>query len=117
MGHAGDLWLDHGGLACVPFAALIVAMALREGIVARLLSQRPLVLLGEISFSLYLIHHPLLRLYLLHRTSLPDLPPLLAYVTFWTVSLLASYLSWRLIERPCRRWLRGDARWARAAQP
>lgn len=108
IGPAGGVWLVHGGLTCLPFAAVIVAMALRHGLVARLLALRPLVVLGEISFAIYMIHHPVLRLYQQHQAMVADLPTWLVYAAYWAVVLIASWLSWRLVERPCRRWLRGE---------
>jgi peptidoglycan/LPS O-acetylase OafA/YrhL len=43
-------------LAVLLFPGLIVALATNRGIVARLLSNRALHVLGTVSFSLYLIH-------------------------------------------------------------
>lgn len=106
VGLGGKVWLVHGGLACLPFAALIVVMALGRGALARALAARPLVFLGEVSFSIYMLHHILLRTYQFHRPSLPALPPLVAFAAYLAVVLLASALAWRLIERPCRSLLR-----------
>jgi len=108
VGLGGKVWLVHGGMACLPFAALVVAMALRAGLVSRALETRALVLLGEVSFAVYLLHHILLRAYQAYRPALPVLPPLAAYLAFLATLLVTSYLAWRLIERPCRRLLRGE---------
>jgi peptidoglycan/LPS O-acetylase OafA/YrhL len=52
--------LFHNGLLAPLFAVLIIALAGGRGPLAALLSTRPLVALGEASYSLYVIHVPLL---------------------------------------------------------
>lgn len=49
----------HNGLLSPAFAGLILALATGQGAVARFLAQPPMVLLGEASYSLYLLHLPL----------------------------------------------------------
>jgi peptidoglycan/LPS O-acetylase OafA/YrhL len=56
VGSGGEAWLASSGFVCLVYAALIGVMACEWGAVSRALSCRPLVLLGEISFSLYLLH-------------------------------------------------------------
>jgi len=66
----------------------------------RLLSWRPIVRVGLISYSLYLWHWPILvfaRRYL--QRSLSPLETALAIV----LALLLAWLSWRYVERPFRR--------------
>jgi hypothetical protein len=68
-----------------------------------------LVLLGEISFSVYLLHQILLFCYSTNITSFAHLPNILSLSIFWSILLLASYLMWALIEMPCRRLMLGQA--------
>jgi hypothetical protein len=82
-------------------------MACEWGEVSRLLSRRPFVLLGEISFSLYLLHLLFCHYYVIHPGPFVSVPPWLLFVGYWLVILLASYVGWALVEVPCRRALVG----------
>ncbi len=90
------------------FAALILALALTRGERPRFLTAPLLVLLGEASYSLYLIHVPVKNALKLvgERVGLPIGSP--AGVA---LSLLASVglsiLAFRLVEGPARRWIVG----------
>lgn len=107
IGPGGEAWLASSGLVSLPFAALIGVMAFEWGWMARLLSCPPLVLLGEISFSLYLFHLLVLHYYVIHPALFMTLPPWLLYVGFWLLVLLMAYVGWSLIEVPCRRIIVG----------
>ena len=107
VGPGGEAWLASSGLVCLPFAALIGVMAFEWGWIARLLSCRPLVLLGEISFSLYLLHLLVCHYYVIHPAPFVALPPWLLYIGFWSLILLMAYVGWALIEVPCRRAIVG----------
>lgn len=113
VGAGGEAWLASSGFVCLPFAALIGVMAFEWGWVARLLSCRPLVLLGEISFSLYLLHLLVCHYYVIHPAPFVMLPPWLLYVGYWLIVLLMAYVGWSLIEVPCRRAIVGL--WERSA--
>jgi peptidoglycan/LPS O-acetylase OafA/YrhL len=80
-------------------------MALELGLLSRLLAFPLLVLLGEISYSLYLIHQIALRYYAQHAPALALIPGWIAYSLFWALTLLAAYVSWAVVERPARRFL------------
>jgi len=88
-------------------AALILGLALLERPVLGVLHRRPLVLLGEASFSLYLIHVPLAHIAQIAGIRQSD---------GWIVLLLAiglSILVFRCIEEPMRKMIRlrfGDHR-------
>lgn len=81
-------------------AALIILSGIRnDGLVARILSLRPLVSIGTISYSLYLWHWPIVAY--LHYASVPlTLPVKLAALA---VMFALSAASFRLIEAPCRK--------------
>jgi hypothetical protein len=102
LGTGGLLWLMWSGLTCVPFAALICVMALERGWISRALSWSPLVLLGETSYSVYLIHWILLYSYVARPSLFPAVPDRFLLVMFWVILLLASYLCWTFVEVPCR---------------
>jgi peptidoglycan/LPS O-acetylase OafA/YrhL len=80
-------------------AALIIATGERANPVSRILSIEPLRRIGLISYSLYLIHWPLLsfaHLYLNEELSLTQ------RLLIVSISFLLAFLSWRFIETPCR---------------
>jgi len=95
------LWLTQ--IICAPvFAILIPVLAYGEGMVSRLLSVRPLVLLGEISFALYLVHSPIAQILFAYPgfTGFATIEAQL--VLYWAVSLFAAWGLWNLIEKPGR---------------
>lgn len=102
------LWLFAGGLCAPFFGLLLVVMALRRGLLSWLLARPVFVFLGEISYSVYLLHHVLLMYCLHHRELLGWMPPWLQLVIFLSVMLLISCLTWRYVEMPCRSWFRAS---------
>jgi len=103
---ASCLGLDRGspfpGWNAVPacLGTLLVIWAGEDAIGNRLiLSSRPLVLIGLISYPLYLWHWPLKSF--AHIVTGPDLPSSLA-VSLAVCALLLSILTWRFIEKPLR---------------
>ena len=107
IGSAGRVWLAHAGFSSLPFAALILVMALELGWLSRLLAFPLLVLLGELSYSLYLIHQVVLRYYAAHAPAFALIPGWIAYPVFWALTLLAAFVTWAVVERPARRFLVG----------
>lgn len=86
------------GLYYVPFMALIIfVFAFQKGYISKLLSNRKLVFLGEVSFSFYMIHNLVLRYLdiagLSHSISI--------YVGF-IVSLVLSMVLYQWFEEPLR---------------
>lgn len=81
-------------------AALLIHSGTWDTATARLLSTRPMVFTGRISYSLYLWHWPLLVFagYLAFR-------PLTGWETAGVIAatVLLSVLSWRYVEQPFRR--------------
>jgi len=102
---AGEVWLLSAGFSCWAFAAFIFAMALGQGLLSRLLSWSFFVLLGEISYSLYLVHMPIATYLARHPMDLSDTWRWTAYPIYCLVILATSYLIWALVERPCRHFL------------
>jgi peptidoglycan/LPS O-acetylase OafA/YrhL len=89
---------------CLGTALLLASGAdkAQQGIVNRLLSLRPLVLLGLLSYSIYLWHWPLVAYFNYHGERLAGL-------TRWVVIVApigAAAASYVLVERPFRRGVR-----------
>ncbi len=76
---------------------IIFTIAANAGVVATALSAKPLYLLGELSFSIYLVHLPLI-LAIRHYTS----APLAVIALTIPITLMVSVVTYRLIEVPAR---------------
>ena len=84
---------------CVGAALLIYTGAESGGLATRLLSSRPIVFIGKVSYSLYLVHWPLIVFF--RYISLTS-PSLLSAVFIVASSLALAVFSWWFIERPFR---------------
>ncbi|ADV83803.1 acyltransferase family protein [Terriglobus saanensis] len=98
----------HGGLLTPIFATLIFGLTGSHWM-TRFLSLRPIAILGEASFCLYLLHfNTWILLHLFHvpdRLHLATLDPWLSYV----IIIGVAYIAFRFVETPSRRYLL--ARW------
>ena len=93
---AAIIW---SGTAARPAVAKRPRVAARPA-VSRLLALRPLVLTGRISYSLYLVHWPVL---VFGKRLFPDSGPTAFAVGVALISLALAALSYRLVEQPFRR--------------
>jgi peptidoglycan/LPS O-acetylase OafA/YrhL len=109
--HTG--WIDIASLLTIYF------LAQRGSFLTRLLSHPWLLLLGESSYSLYLLHVPLrdtTRAVVNRVEVLQQLPQELIFFTFLLFSILASVLTFKYLEAPARRRINAWGR-AEAAPP
>ena len=87
---------------CLGAALIIAAGRAGNSLVARLLSWRPLVFIGRISYSLYLWHWPVIVFMIMSgltpSTHQPSWLKFLAVV----ISVILATLSWRYVETPFR---------------
>lgn len=89
-----------GFWSILPCVATGLIIAARRGPVSQLLSLRPMVWIGGISYSLYLWHWPVLAL-IRYYTGQYELSP--ASLTLFAIgSFLAAWLSYRFVEGPVR---------------
>jgi peptidoglycan/LPS O-acetylase OafA/YrhL len=104
--------VDAFPLAIIPSAALIVALgAPTKGAVHRFLSTRPLAWLGRISFSIYLVHDPVLlaAVQVIGRVRWLHASPAMVSISvalYFAAVLAVSEAAWRWLEVPARRYLR-----------
>lgn len=99
-----DSHTDFPGLTavapCVGAALLLISVGPDDrDVVSRALRSRPFVLVGKLSYSLYLWHWPVLVLWT-HADQRPESPLAMAAVMVITFSLSA--ISYRLVETPLR---------------
>ena len=103
-------FLAQNFLTAVPIATVIFCVARIPCAVSRMLAAAPLVALGEISYSIYAVHTWTLRIFIREPVE---------YTTAWGVdavfrmgfgillTLVLASATYRIIEVPGRRWLRG----------
>ena len=106
------LWSKVIFLALPAIALVVLLTAQNEGWIARALSIRPIVFLGEISFSLYMVHWMTLHIayWMMPRVEL-DIPKIvLLNSALLSVVLGLSMLTYHLIELPARAWGRSVGR-------
>jgi peptidoglycan/LPS O-acetylase OafA/YrhL len=96
------IWAGHGPVCVLAFAFLIYVMGLGRGYVSRVLSAPPLVLLGEISFTIYLLHYILLLVFEWRRGALQPYDTPAGFGFFWVFLLVLAWLVWAGFERPVR---------------
>ncbi len=112
-------------ITLVFFPLLLLCGAYGSPAVNRLFSLRPLQRIGDWSFSIYLVHQPLLFVIFktmdyisMHRskTGLPVDPPVPGFFIAWTIclgflalTLFVARLTYRYVENPARRWLNAKA--------
>jgi len=99
--------LMHGGLLVPLFAALVVGLS-GPNIIATVFAWRPLVLLGQCSYCLYLLHFNFINLVRLYhvpeRLHIAALDPWITYAA----ALLLAFAALHLVERPARKAILRD---------
>lgn len=90
------------GIFFVPmWAVLIYVFAFEQGVLSKILSNKFLVYLGEISFAFYMVHN--LILYYMEFLSLPIyLNAIIALIA----SIGLSSIVYKFYEEPLRKWIR-----------
>ena len=95
----------------VALSGLVLLVALHTGSVQTWLSSRPFQFLGRVSYSLYLVHVPILGATLLIATRVVGTGPagyILGTIASVITSLVGAVIFWQLVEKPCVAWLRGN---------
>lgn len=108
IGQAGIVYIIHSG-SSLAFAFLIFIMALEAGLISRILNLNVFVLLGEASYSIFLLHQIILLFYTGHSLLFSHVPQALLYVAFLVLLLISSFFMLIVIERPGYRFLRSFA--------
>ncbi len=99
--HPYFYWLRYCG-GVLFYAALILILALGKGLVARMLSNSFFVKLGDISYSVYLVHWSILSIFLLHKNDIFQNLLWLNTSCYCIAVLTAAYFNYTFIETVCR---------------
>ena len=100
FGVTNDLWASHAVMASV--AGMFACVVLLVPPNGSYLASAPMRFVGEISYSLYLLHMPVLRL----TDPLGPGTSLIRLASFFGLSLIVATISCHFVERPCRRMIR-----------
>ena len=98
-----DIFINPWAVA-VCGAILVFTMAAGDCWANRMLSLKPAVWLGEISFGMYLLHRPVQAL--IYETGLNALHPIAKVSLAMAIVLVVSHLALKLLEEPARNALR-----------
>jgi peptidoglycan/LPS O-acetylase OafA/YrhL len=102
--------VDSGGVMAVLFLPLVVALSVGTGTLPALLSTRPFIYGGQISFSLYMIHEPVHTVWnwavQQYTIVMPKSTAKVVVVALIAVAIGLAMLLYHLVEEPARRWMR-----------
>lgn len=103
----------------IPAALVLAAFALGPQVDERWRGWAPALIVGDASYSLYLVHEFMLRpLYLAWQKGALGVVPLWIFVPVgFAVSLAAALATYYFFEKPVTRWLNGRRRKPRAPAP
>ena len=94
------------GILAPLFLIFIVSLALNKGWIAKVFSIPLLVLLGEASYSMYILQRPVSGIYDRTFGKLGMLPDQAHFYLYMLVLIIVSILSYKLFETPVRLWIR-----------
>ena len=91
----------------LPVSLVILIFALQRGYISRLLSNRGLVIGGEISYSFYLIHLFIILTYLQMATLYQwHIHWMISVPVIFCITIALSLLSYYYFEKPANRWVK-----------
>ncbi len=95
------------GYYWIPMSLLILIFSYQSGYISKLLSGKMMIVLGEISFSFYLIHQLIIKfIYALNKKMHWTENGILLILVVFFISLILSYLMYNFIELPSNRYLK-----------
>ncbi|MBD0726572.1 hypothetical protein B6A10_15470 [Flavobacterium sp. L1I52] len=102
----------HNGLLAILFIPLIIFLSLNNGLITRLFQEKKLVFLGEISYGIYILQHPvysLISAYSVNKYLNISEPTIVFLIRFIILLILAS-LSYLFLEKPIQMVVRKTTR-------
>jgi len=99
-------WLEHSSGAPL-YACLILIMAFQRGWLSRTFSVGPMVFLGEISYSVYLVHWIVLQYLQGWQSQLQSVPTWCGCAIYWLIVIALASGIFTFVERPARQIMRG----------
>lgn len=96
----------HNGLMAILFGPFILILALNTGKITKLFSYKIFVILGEISYGMYIYQYPAYTLISYLGKTIKSAHPDLFFYAFFIILLVTSFISYYLIEIPLRRLIK-----------
>lgn len=91
----------------IPIMTIILIFAFQQGAISKILSHKYAIWLGEISFGFYMIHHLVMRYFILGNGKFELITNhYLIIILLFTVTVIAAAASHRYFETPLNRWIR-----------
>lgn len=96
---AGAFWLHHSAVPFIPFALFITILLTHKGLVSKFFGSKPMVFLGELSLSMFMIHGVLIAFVNVNFRQEQSMTS-----AFYALSglLIASHIMQNYIVRPLR---------------
>jgi len=104
MHHSIPYIVMHTGFFAPAFTAIILGLAFRPAWSAPF-EWRPLVLLGEASYALFLLHLPILIIWLFVDAKPPSVSTPENSMIGVGITIFAALLAYWIVEKPARKWL------------
>jgi peptidoglycan/LPS O-acetylase OafA/YrhL len=101
---SGEFWA-HFAISLF-FGLVVVCFAINKGLMSKILKQRLFVVLGEISFAMYLIHQIVFRFYMSHKNMFEPLPKDAIFPLLVITAFVFAYGIWRFVELPAQAQLK-----------
>jgi peptidoglycan/LPS O-acetylase OafA/YrhL len=102
LGDAGGFWLANSLIPLAAFGVLILVFSASAGLFSRILSLRPLVLLGEASYLMYLLHQFIYHYVHIHARGYADIPPIAILWMVWLFVFSLALFLYQYWESPVR---------------
>lgn len=99
------------GLIAPLFLLFIVLLARSQGIITTLLAAPSLVLLGEASYSLYILQRPVYGIYHNYLAKHLAVSELWHFYIYLILLIVVSIASYKLFETPVRQWVNSRVSW------
>jgi peptidoglycan/LPS O-acetylase OafA/YrhL len=96
------VWSFESGSSAIPAAILVFALACGRGAISRVLATRPIVFLGEISYSVFVLHQVVMWYYFRFHEHLIGYSNSTLLFGYLIVVLACSTIMWFIVERPAR---------------
>lgn len=110
LGPIWSIWLESVVFPLVPFASLVFVFSMNWGKISSLLSLPLFVVLGDLSFAIYLIHMPLVYVVWAATGHQPwAFASWYSVAAYWCCLLLVSHIAYHVWEQPCRNFFRNLA--------
>lgn len=97
-----SIWFANCGGA-LAFALLIVVLAQQRGVISKAMQMRPLVYLGEISFSLYMVHQIVIRVMEMYPSITAGFGLPATLTIYYISAIVISAIAHNLIEKPVQK--------------